>query len=31
MSALLEVDALHVELPGRTHPVTVVDEISYAV
>jgi oligopeptide/dipeptide ABC transporter ATP-binding protein len=31
VTALLEVDALHVELPGRTHAVTVVDEISYAV
>jgi oligopeptide/dipeptide ABC transporter ATP-binding protein len=31
VSALLEVDALHVELPGRTDYVTVVDEISYVV
>jgi oligopeptide transport system ATP-binding protein len=31
VSALLEVEALHVELPGRSDYVTVVDEISYAV
>jgi oligopeptide/dipeptide ABC transporter ATP-binding protein len=31
VSALLEVDGLHVELPGRSSYVTVVEEISYAV
>jgi oligopeptide/dipeptide ABC transporter ATP-binding protein len=31
VSGLLEVDALHVELPGRSDYVTVVDEMSYVV